>query len=136
MIKCETIHGLQVVKINPVLVSANDVENYSFVTDNGNLYLISNTITGDTAYIDSNVIKAGDYLNGYDVASLVGLKLVVDGKHINGEYADLEEDGILTAGEDGKLKVAASAPDSGVYFKITAKTALTEPAVKVLVCVA
>ena len=49
----------------------------------------------------------------------------------------IEEEDILTVGNDGKLAVAESAPGSGVYFTVT-KTGirLTEAAFEVKVCVA
>lgn len=140
MIKLETIGALDVAKINPVLISASDVENYTFITDNSILYLIANTLTGDDAYREDVVIKAGEYLNGYQVDALAGLKLVVDGKHIaygsGASYADLAADDVLVVDSNGKLEVDDSAPESGVYFVITEKVTLTEPAVKVLVCIA
>lgn len=141
MIKLETLGEIDRVVVNPVIVSTNDVENYSFITDNGEVYLVTNTIIGDGAYTDG-VIKAGEYLNGYLVRSLDGQKLVVDGKHIayasGKSYADLAEDDILTvASTGGKLEVADDAPDTGVYFKITdVGVRLTEAAVKVKIFVA
>lgn len=140
MIKLETIGALDVAKINPVLTSASNVANYTFITDNSILYLIANTLTGDDAYREDVVIKAGEYLNGYQVDALAGLKLVVDEKHIayaaNKSYSDLVVNNVLTVDANGKLAVAAETPASGVYFKIIEKVTLTEPAVKVLVCVA
>ena len=41
-----------IAKINPVLTSQSDVNNYSFITVDGILYLVMNTITGDNSYID------------------------------------------------------------------------------------
>lgn len=140
MIKLETIGALDVAKINPVLTSASNVANYTFITNNSILYLIANTLTGDDAYREDVVIKAGEYLNGYQVDALAGLKLVVDEKHIayaaNKSYSDLAVNNVLTVDANGKLAVAAETPASGVYFKIIEKVTLTEPAVKVLVCVA
>lgn len=139
MIKVETLGMIQNSKINPTITSENDVANYTFLTVDGDLYLISNTITGDEAYVEDVTIKAGDCLNGFQVKAWEGQKLVVDNKHIDDgeEYENLTEDEtILTVGNDGKLTVAESAPESGVYFKVTDKTTLTEKAVKVKVCVA
>ena len=137
MIKIETVGMLDVAKINPVLKSTSDVTNYDFITVNGILYLVCNTIVGDNSYRENVVIPAGEYLNGYQVDAFAGQKLVVDGKHIAGtQYSALAVDDILTVNAAGKLAAAESAPASGVYFKITEKTTLTEPAVKVLVCVA
>lgn len=137
MIKCETIGMIEVSKNNPVLTSEKDVVNYDFITVNDILYLISNTLTGDDAYREDVTIKAGDFLNGYQVDAWSGQKLVIDAKHIVGtEYASLNVDDHLSVGDDGKLKKEASKPESGVYFKITEKTTLTENAVKAIVCVA
>ena len=142
MIKLETLGEIDRVVVNPVIVSTDDVENYSFVTDNDEVYLVTNTIIGDKAYTEGNVIKAGEYLNGYLVRSLDGQKLVIDGKHIayaSGKtYADLAVDDILTvASTGGKLEVADDAPETGVYFQITdVGVRLTEAAVKAKIFVA
>lgn len=150
MIKVETLGMIEVAKINPVLVSENDVENYDFITDNDIVYLIANTIVGDEAYLKDTTIKAGQYLNGYQVDAWVGQKLVVDAKHIayaaGQNYDSLKVADasatpavaatILTVNANGKLAIAVSAPESGIYFKVTDKVNLTEKAVKVLVCAA
>ena len=142
MIKLETLGEIDRVVVNPVIVSTDDVENYSFITDNDEVYLVTNTIIGDSAYTDGNVIKAGEYLNGYLVRSLDGQKLVIDGKHIayaSGKtYADLAKDDILTiTSTGGKLEVADEAPTTGVYFQITdVGVRLTEAAVKAKIFVA
>lgn len=142
MIKLETLGEIDRVVVNPVIVSTDDVENYSFITDNDETYLVTNTITGDAAYKDDNVIKAGEYLNGYLVRSLDGQKLVIDGKHISyasgKTYADLAEDDILAVtSTGGKLEVVDKAPDAGVYFQITdVGVRLTEAAVKAKIFVA
>ena len=139
MIKVETLGMIEIAKINPVLKSEKDVHNYDFITVNDILYLIANTIVGDDAYLKDVVIKAGDYLNGYQVDAWVGQKLVVDEAHIayadDKTYADLNVDDVLTVNDEGKLAVG-SAPESGIYFKVTDKVTLTEKAVKVLVCAA
>lgn len=130
-----------IAKINPILTSQSDVNNYSFITVDGILYLVMNTITGDNSYIDDAVIPAGEFLNGYQVDAWLGQKLVVDEKHIAyGSGVDFDD---ITAGttllkvaNSGKLEIAQSAPQSGIYFKVTDKTVLTENAVKVKVMTA
>ena len=130
-----------IAKINPILTSQSDVSNYSFITVDGVLYLVMNTITGDNSYIDDAVIPAGEFLNGYQVDAWLGQKLVVDEKHIAyGSGVDFDD---ITAGttllkvaNSGKLEIAQSAPQSGIYFKVTDKTVLTENAVKVKVMTA
>ena len=115
MIKCESIGGKIAAKNNPTITANAAVENYTFLTYEGTLYLI--------------------------VKSLEGLKLVVDGKHItfatNTTIADIAVGNVLTVGNDGKLAVAQAAPESGVYFKVTKiGVKLTEAAVEVKVFVA
>lgn len=136
MIKVETLGMLDVAKINPVLTSQNNITNNSFVKDDGVVYLVSNDITGDDAYKDAVVLKAGTYLNGYDVSAWKNQKLVIDGKHITGGVEDLEEgESVLVLdGTSGKLKVGEPATGD-VSFKVTDKVTFTEPAVKVLVVV-
>lgn len=142
MIKVETLGQLDIAKINPVLTSENDVENYSFLTDDGVTYVIMNDIHGDDAYKDDVTIEAGEYLNGYDISAWVNQNLVIDAKHItfgSGEsYASSITAGttLLTIADDGTLEIAASAPQSGLYFKVVAKTTLTEQAVKAKVMTA
>jgi len=141
MIKVETLGMLDIAKINPVLTSANDVVNNSFLTVDGITYVILNDINGDDAYKDGVTIKAGEYLNGYDLSAWAGQKLVIDEKHIT--YASGADYDDITAGTtllkpktDGTLEVASTAPSSGVYFKVTDKVTLTEKAVKAVVMVA
>lgn len=141
MIKVETIGMLDVAKINPVIKSENDIANYSFITFDGELYLISNTITGDNSYKEDVTIPAGEYLNGYLVKAWEGQKLVVDENHIayatGGKYTDLVAGTtLLTVNEAGKLAVATTAPASGVYFKVTDKCTLNGKAIKIKVIVA
>lgn len=124
---------VDVAKINPVIKADKDVENYSFLTYEDDLYLISNTIVGDDAYREGVVIKAGEFLNGFLVKAWEGQKLVVDGKHIVDGVAALNVGSVLVANEDGKLAVGEAA---GVHFVVTEKTTLTEAAVKVKVVVA
>ena len=138
MIKVETLGMLDIAKINPVLTSANDVVNNSFLTVDGITYVILNDINGDDAYKDGVTIKAGEYLNGYDLSAWAGQKLVVDEKHIT--YASGADYDDITAGTtllkpktDGTLEVTSTAPESGVYFKVTDKVTLTGKAVKVLI---
>lgn len=133
MIRCETIGGIQAAKINPVLKSDTDVVNNTFVEIDDDLWLVANSISGDDSYREDVVIPAGEFLNGYLVKSLEGLKLVVDGKHVDGGISDVSEGDILVAREDGKL---ASGEAAGVHFVVTDKTVLTEAAVKVKVVVA
>lgn len=141
MVKCETIGMLDIAKINPVLTSVSDVANYSFITVDGITYVIMNDLNGDDAYKEGVVIKAGKYLNGYNLSAWVGQKLVIDEKHIT--YGSGEDYDDITAGTtllkvktDGTLELADTAPSSGVYFKVTDKVTLTEKAVKAVVMVA
>lgn len=133
MIKVETLGMLDVAKINPVLKSDKDVANYSFIIDDGDVYLVSNTIIGDDSYRENIIIPAGEYLNGYLVKAWEGQKLVVDGKHVTGGVSTLNKDDVLVVAEDGTLKAGEAA---GVHFVVTDKVTLTEAAVKVKVVVA
>ena len=147
MIKVETIGMLDVAKINPVLTSSSDVTNNSFIVANGITYLILNDIHGDDAYKDAVTIKAGDFLNGYDVSAWAGQKLVIDEKHIaygvSEDYDDLVVEDVATSTDGtmlkvktgGKLETTDTAPTSGVYFVVTDKVTLTEKAVKARVVV-
>lgn len=138
MIKVEHIGQLDIAKINPVLTSASDVANYSFITKDGITYLILNDINGDDSYKEGIKIKAGDYLNGYDVSAWVGQKLVIDGKHITGGVSGLTAGTsvlILDGDHAGMLK--AGSPSAGdIAFKVTEKVTLTEAAVKARIFVA
>ena len=141
MIKVETLGMIDVAKINPVLKAEKAVKNYSFMTDNEVVYLISNTVVGDHAYNKDEVFAAGEYLNGYEVAMWKNQKLVIDEEHITyaeGKgYADLEAGvSMLTINEDVTLAVADAAPASGVYFVVTDKVMLTGKAVKARVMIA
>lgn len=147
MIKVETIGMLDVARINPVLTSLSDVTNNSFIVANGITYLILNDIHGDDAYKDVVTIKAGDFLNGYDVSAWAGQKLVIDEKHIaygvSEDYDDLVVEDVATSTDGtmlkvktgGKLETTDTAPTSGVYFVVTDKVTLTEKAVKARVVV-
>lgn len=141
MIKVETIGMIDNAVLNSVLQSKKEVANYQFITDDGETYLVCNTVAGDDAYVDDVKFAAGEYLNGYNVKAWEGQKLVVDDKHIayvsEKTYADLiTGTTLLTVNAEGKLAVASVAPESGVYFKVTDKCRLTGNAVKVKVCVA
>ncbi len=135
MIKVETLGMLDVAKNNPVLTSDKEVANHSFITVDGILYLIDNTIVGDDAYKENVKIAAGEYLNGYQVKAWEGQKLVVDGKHVTGGIKSLEKDAVLVVDEaTGMLKTGSAA---GVHFKVSdTGVTLTEAAIKVVVCVA
>lgn len=141
MIKVETIGMIDNAVLNSVLQSEKEVANYQFITNDGDTYLVCNTVAGDDAYVDDVKFAAGEYLNGYNVKAWEGQKLVVDDKHIayasEKTYADLVAGTtLLTVNAEGKLAVASVAPESGVYFKVTDKCRLTGNAVKVKVCVA
>lgn len=141
MIKCELFGMLDNAVLNSVLKSDAEVANYQFITDDGETYLVANTVTGDDSYVDDVTFSAGEYLNGYNVKAWEGQKLVVDDKHIAYDsektYADLVAGTtLLTVNAEGKLAIASVAPESGVYFKVTDKCRLTGNAVKVKVCVA
>lgn len=135
MIKVETLGMLDVAKVNPVLKHTEDVKNYSFLTVDDELYLISNTITGDNAYREDVTIPAGEYLNGFLVRAWDGQKLVVDGKHIQDKLTTLSVGDTLEAQTDGTLKKVSKA--TGVHLVITDKgVTLTEAAVKAKVAIA
>lgn len=133
MVKVETIGMYDVAKINPTLVSDKAVKNYSFVTVDGILYLIDNTVVGDDSYKEDISIPAGDKLNGYAVKAWEGQKLVVDAKHVVGGISALSKGDVLVANDEGKLEAGEAA---GVHFVVSEKTTLTEPAIKVVVTVA
>ena len=133
MVRVETIGMLDVAKINPVLKSEKEVANYSFMTFDNDLYLISNTVVGDDAYREDVMIPAGEFLNGFYVKAWEGQKLVIDGKHIVDGVSALNAGSVLVANADGKLEVGAAA---GVHLVVTEKTTLTEAAVKAKVVVA
>lgn len=137
MVKIETLGMLDVAKVNPVITSATDVANYSFITHEENVYLVANTLMGDDAHREDVIIKAGEYLNGYLVKAWEGQKLVVDAKHIDGEYDTYsDDDTTLIVDASGKLKQGSKPAAGGIYFAVDGKCTLTEQAVKVKVCVA
>ena len=126
MIKCELVGQISNSKNNPVITSASAVKNYTFMTVDGVLYLIANTVSGDDSYVDDVTFAAGEYLNGFQVDAWAGQKLVIDERHI--AYGSGESFASLTAGttlltvdSDGNLAIAENAPASGVYFKVTDK---------------
>lgn len=133
MIKCETIGMIPIAKNNPDVVSDKDVKNYSFITVDNILCLVSNEINGDDSYRKDVVIPAGQRLNCFQVKAWEGQNLVIDGKHIDGGVADLAKGDVLVATEDGGLSTGEA---SGVHFVVTGKTTLTEAAVKARVTVA
>lgn len=141
MIKVETIGMLDREVLNPVLTSESAVANYSFLTVDGKLYLIANTLVGDDSYKDDYTIPAGEYLNGHLVEAWKGQKLVIDAKHItfgqSENYANSITAGttLLKVDSNNKLVITATAPTSGVYFKVTDKCTLTGQAVKAEVLV-
>lgn len=128
MIKCETLGMLDVAKNNPVLMSDKDVANYSFIVDDGDSYVVMNTNSGDDAYKEGVVIKAGEPLNGFDLKAWEGQRLVIDGKHIDGDFATVSvADTVLVIDEaTGKLKVGTG---TGINLVVKATTRLTEDAV-------
>lgn len=134
MIKVETIGMIDRAVNNPILTSENDVNNYSFITVDDVLYLVSNTIVGDDAYKENVVIPAGEYLNGFQVKAWEGQKLVIDGKHVTGGIDTIAKGDVLVAQEDGTLTTGVA---SGVHFVVSdIGVTLTEPAIKAVVTVA
>lgn len=134
MIKVETIGMIDRAVNNPILTSENDVNNYSFITVDDVLYLVSNTIVGDDAYKENVVIPAGEYLNGFQVKAWEGQKLVIDGKHVTGGIDTIAKGDVLVAQEDGTLATGVA---SGVHFVVSdIGVTLTEPAIKAVVTVA
>lgn len=131
MIKIQTVGGIQAAKINPVLTSNTAVTNMTIKTIDSVAYYIWNELSGDDAYKSDVAIPAGEMLNGYRLDSLVGLGLVIDGKHIgDGESVDnLKAGDILVIGANDAISVADAAPQSGIYFVVKSHTFLTEPAV-------
>ena len=128
MIKCETLGMLDVAKNNPVLKSDKDVANYSFIVDDGDSYVVMNTNSGDDAYNEGVVIKAGEPLNGFDLKAWESQRLIIDGKHIDGDFATVSvADTVLVIDEaTGKLKVGTG---TGINLVVKATTRLTEDAV-------
>lgn len=129
MIRCETVGQFEVAKVNPVIKMGQDVVNNSFIKYEDDLYLVSNTITGDGAYKEDSVIKAGEFINGYRLDVWNGQKIIVDGKHIDGGVSSLTKGDKLCVGSDGKLE--STEDDTQLHFVVTDFVTLTEAAVKV-----
>lgn len=141
MIKCETLGMIQIAKNNPVLTSETDTAIYDFIKKDGIVYLVANTLSGDESYRNDVVIKAGDFISGFEIAAWEGMNLIVDEKHIAyGENVDYDDitvgTTLMTIGDTGKLEISENAPNDGLYFKVIEKCRLTEKAVKVLIMVA
>ena len=135
MIKCETLGMLDVAKNNPVLKSEKDLANYSFIKFDGDFYVIMNEIVGDASYAKDVEIKAGEFLNGFNLEAWKSQRLIIDAKHIDGEFASVSAEGTVLVIDEatGKLKVGEA---SGVHFVVKAVTRLTEDAVIAKVVVA
>lgn len=140
MIKCVTLGMIDGSVNNPVIKLATDTKNYQFVTVDGDVYLISNTLAGDDYGKEDVTFKAGEYLDGYLVKRWEGQQLDVDAKHISFSdsktYADIAKDKFLKIKADGGLEYTETDPATGVYFKVVDKCRLTEKAVRVKVVVA
>lgn len=136
MIKVETLGMYDIAKINPVLTSNADVANYSFIVNDGITYVIMNEFTGDDAYLASGTIKAGDFLNGYDISAWVNQKLVIDAEHVTGGIANLVAgtSTLIVDTATGKLKTGTPAAGA-LGFKVTEKTTLTGAAIKARIIV-
>jgi len=137
MIKLNTIGMYDVAKVNAVVTSQSAVKNYSIIAVDGIDYLIANELNGDDWAKEDIEFAAGEYLDGYDLKAFEGQELVVDAKHIKfgvGEtYASSITAGTTLFTVDStthKLQIVAQAPQSGLYFKATAKCRLTEEAIK------
>lgn len=131
MIKVETIGMIQRAVTDPTLKSEADVVNHTIVVLNDKSYLINNADSGDDSYIQGRVIPAGDFLNGYDLTSLVGQKLVIDAKEISGD-TPAEVGDTLGVGDDGLLEIGGT---GDVTLTVTdVDVVLTEPkAVKAVI---
>jgi hypothetical protein len=64
MIKVQTLGMYDVAKNNPTLTSDSDVTNYSFLVDDGDEYVVMQSVNGDDSYKEGCVIKAGNPING------------------------------------------------------------------------
>ena len=137
MIKIHEIGMLDNAVNVPDKLAASDIANYSFIAQDGETYLVANTINGDKSYEDNGVIKAGEYMNLFLVRAWDTKELEIDAKHIDGDYADITAGTtLLKVASDGGLEIASSAPASGVYFKVTKKISLTGDAVLAKIMVA
>lgn len=137
MIKVQTLGMYDVAKNNPVLTSITDVTNYSFLVNDGDEYVVMQSINGDDTYKEGIVIKGGNPINGFMLKPWEGQKLIIDGKHIAGTYTTVSVTGTILVIDTatGKLKVG-TAPTSGAYFVVKGTTTLTESAVIAKVVVA
>lgn len=134
MIKCETVGMIEVCKVNPVLKSKKDVVNNSFITVDEEVYLVSNTLTGDDSYKEDVVIPAGEFLNGFYLKAWENQKLFIDGKHITGGVEAATVGAVLVPAENGTLTVGEA---DGVHLVVTdVNLRLTEKAVKAKIVVA
>lgn len=134
MIKCETVGMIEVCKVNPVLKSEKDVVNNSFITVDGEVYLVSNVINGDDSYREDVVVKAGEFLNGFYLKAWENQKLFIDGKHITGGVDAAPVGTVLVPAEDGTLVPGEA---EGVHLVVTdTNLRLTEKAVKAKIVVA
>jgi hypothetical protein len=77
MIKVQTLGMYDVAKNNPVLKSATDITNYSFLVDDGDEYVIMQSINGDDSYKEGITIPAGTPLNGFQLKAWEGQNLVI-----------------------------------------------------------
>ena len=137
MIKVQTLGMYDVAKNTPVLKSASAVANYSFLVDDGDQYVVMQSINGDDSYKEGITIPAGQPINGFQLKAWDGQKLIIDGKHIDGTYATVSVTGTILVIDTatGKIKVG-TAPASGAYFVVKGTTTLTEAAVIAKVVVA
>jgi hypothetical protein len=137
MIKVQTLGMYDVAKNNPVLKSASAVANYSFLVDDGDAYVVMQSINGDDAYKEGITIPAGQPINGFQLKAWEGQKLIIDGKHVDGVFATVSVAGTILVIDTatGKIKVG-TAPTSGAYFVVKETTTLTENAVIAKVVVA
>lgn len=99
-IKFRTLGCIDVAKNNPVLTHTANVVNNSIVTKDGATYLVWNEINGDESYLKDQVIKAGDFLNGYNLSANIDQELVMTADFINETIAN------LTAGDAVTVKSA------------------------------
>lgn len=140
MVKTELLGAKDYARNNPVLTHTADLMNGSLLVKDGVTYLIDNVLTGDDSYRDGVMLKAGEFLNGFDVTCWDGQCLIADEKHFNfgarTNYAGVQVNDMFKAGDDGKFEYVAEAPADGVYFVCVEKTALVEKALKVRVVVA
>lgn len=95
-IKFRTLGCIDVAKNNPVLTHNADVNNFSVLTADGASYLIWNEVSGDDSYLKDQVIKAGDFLNGYNLSANLGQELVITADMINETLSDLDKGDAVT----------------------------------------